>query len=332
MKKWCRKAENRILVTMLAFLCLFSQFSTNVNASTELVNTPFTFSYIFPRVYGGLDETVIIPLNYEQRITVPTLETDYYYLIYFRQPYYVNADFEYVVSDENYVNSEMYIKYGGEKHYFNNQFCSFVTTGVDSSILSIGVDLEVNLTPYWASDGYIYQNNCQVEFYTADSSYSAYYKILRLESSEVAETKQLVYILEYLSNSPDINGEHSSSIILKLTDIMNDTASIKGILSSLYNLLVEVYGQDEADKVVMDSFQENSSSQSSELGQLNQESQVEKIDIDSASSTVDTNIDMTAIGNSGVILSALTGENKILVMMLGVSAIALVAYVFFGKR
>lgn len=88
----------------------------------------------------------------------------------------------------------------------------------------------------------------------------------------------------------------------------------------------------QSDKNATDKFASDSQSQSNSINDLNEQNKMDKIDIDSASDSVDNNIDMNAVGNYGIVLSTFTNNAHVLQMMLIVLAISLVAYVLFGKR
>ena len=309
---------------------MFPSFESK--AYTTLYEEEVLFSTIFPKVYGSLDETVVIEQNYEKQIaTGITYTPDNYYLVYCRQFVKEKIDFLYENSDKDYFNYKLYLKYGGQKYYFNSEYCSFVVPGSNSGVFTLGVDATIELSPYWANDGYIYQNTCQAELYSFHHTYDTGSSMLRircLESSEVAEAKQFSEMINLLT-SIDIS---NTSILNKLNKILSQTTQLEDSVSALYDLIVEVYGQDDADKILMDSFQDKSSSQGSQLGQLTQDSQVNKIDINSASSTIDSNIDMDNVGEYGVLLSTFTNNSRILSLILISLSVALVAYVFFGKR
>ena len=82
----------------------------------------------------------------------------------------------------------------------------------------------------------------------------------------------------------------------------------------------------------MNSFQDSSDGQSDKLNDLNEQNKMDKIDVDSASSSVDANIDGNAISNYGVVLSSITGSSKVVQMLLITLSVGLVSYVLFGKR
>ena len=332
MKKWWKRSKNKIFAVFLSVMCLCVMFpSFDSMAYYQLETFDISFSTIFPKVNGNPDNTIIVPLNYETRFKFSnTLMPDKYYMLYAYTNLTENATFKYVNSSKDYIESHLYFVYGGERFYFTGKDCAVIVQGANTNSFLVGIDSNINLTPYYAGDGYIYENECQLEIIMSGNM-----NVYEFSVNEITEAKQLQEMISLLTS---INGSNSNIatnqayILEKLHSIMNDSSVIKDKVSKMYELLVQVYGQDEADKLVVDNFQSISSSQGSQLGQLTQDSQVDKIDINSASTTVDSNIDLNAVGSSGVVLSALTGNQKVLTMLLGVTAISLIAYVFFGKR
>lgn len=334
MRKWWKRSEKRILVTMLAFLCLFNQFSTDVSASTSLGSVVYDFSYTFPVVYGTYDNSIEVTSCKTFACNLPAAASvGSYYVVTVAGNPSRNTEFKYVQQEDTkqFVDIEYVFTYGGLNYEGSGVYnTSFLIEGMNTSSMSLEIYCTTLLSPYWASDGYVYANESQTYF-----SWNPTVYLHRYEPEELPLAKQLVQIVNYLNNISSSNTNISNNtayITEKLHAIMGDVDSLENKVSLLYDLLVEVFGQDNADKIVMDKFEQNSSSQSSQLGQLNQENKVDKIDINNASSTVDSNINLDAVGSSGVVLSVLTGHQKILTMLLGVTAISLIAYVFFGKR
>lgn len=91
-------------------------------------------------------------------------------------------------------------------------------------------------------------------------------------------------------------------------------------------------GDNVEDDTKVEEFGSSSSTQSDKINDLNQQNKVEKVDPSGASSNVDSHIDTEAIGNYGTVLSVFTGNTHILQYILIVLAVALIAYVLFGKR
>lgn len=90
--------------------------------------------------------------------------------------------------------------------------------------------------------------------------------------------------------------------------------------------------EEEEENNKINDFESDSDSQSSTLDELNEQNKVDKIDVDGASSSVDSHIDMESVGQYGTLLTSVTSHEKVLAMLLGSLSISLIAYVLFGKR
>ena len=130
---------------------------------------------------------------------------------------------------------------------------------------------------------------------------------------------QHIYSMDYnLNDVLKILQQYSPSIDSKLQTIIDNT-----------NKLIN---QSGADKSTTDKFASDSKSQAESINGLNQQSQSEKVDIDSASSSVDSYIDSNAISSYSGVLASFTGNPHILQFILIVLSVGLVSYVLFGKR
>ena len=103
-------------------------------------------------------------------------------------------------------------------------------------------------------------------------------------------------------------------------------------LQKIWTSIQRFFDSDTADKNKVDSFANNSASQSQNINELNKQSQSEKVDINSASGSVDSYIDTNAISSYSGVLASFTGNPHILQFILIVLAVGLVSYVLFGKR
>ena len=90
--------------------------------------------------------------------------------------------------------------------------------------------------------------------------------------------------------------------------------------------------EEEEENNKINDFESNSDNQSSTLDELNEQNKVDKIDVDGASSSVDSHIDMESVGQYGTLLTSITSHEKVLALLLGSLSISLIAYVLFGKR
>lgn len=103
-------------------------------------------------------------------------------------------------------------------------------------------------------------------------------------------------------------------------------------LQKIWTSIQRFFDSDTADKNKVDDFANNSNAQSQNIDALNQQSQSEKVDINSASGSVDSYIDTNAISSYSGVLASFTGNPHILQFILIVLAVGLVSYVLFGKR
>ena len=160
-------------------------------------------------------------------------------------------------------------------------------------------------------------------------------------SQENAIKLQALYEQMLISNAND------STIINKLDSIMNSNASIDTKLSQLIELQEEentwlqkiwssiqrfFKGDNATDDKKVEEFNSTSKEQSETLNELNEQNKTDKIDVDSTSNEIDANIDTEAIENYGTVLSVFTNNTHIFQYILIVLAVALIAYVLFGKR
>lgn len=112
-----------------------------------------------------------------------------------------------------------------------------------------------------------------------------------------------------------------SAMYDKLSEILNSLLSME-----------ETMQQTDGDREAVEEFNSTSKSQSDSINELNEQNKTDKIDVDSTSSEIDSNIDTEAIENYGTVLSVFTSNTHILQYILIVLAVALIAYVLFGKR
>lgn len=206
--------------------------------------------------------------------------------------------------------------------------------------------------------------NCTIEnAFTSTDNFTVYYSddgstallmevIGLLNNAEIADD----YIMETLHgilNSVDGVENQLSSVCSYLKSINNKLTTIEDDLEAIYDKLDEIleeekkqtswlekiwnsiqefFNPDTEDKETTEQFQENSSAQSDKMNELNQQNKTEKEDIGSASSSVDSNVDLDSIENYGGVLAVITEKDYILQILLLVFSVALVGYVLFGKR
>lgn len=140
---------------------------------------------------------------------------------------------------------------------------------------------------------------------------------------------------EMLTLTEDILAEFEKANIT-LDNIDFFTEKQYGVLLDISEELVylanNLLASNEVDKNTTNDFKQDSDSQSSQLNNLNQQTQMDRIDVDNVSSSVDANIDDNAVANYGVVLSSITGNGKVVQLMLIVLSVGLVSYVLYGKR
>lgn len=121
-------------------------------------------------------------------------------------------------------------------------------------------------------------------------------------------------------------------ILTSLQEMIRQQQESNSWLQKIWTSIQRFFDSDSADKNKVDDFANNSASQSQNINELNQQSQSEKVDINSASGSVDSYIDTNAISSYSGVLASFTGNPHILQFILIVLAVGLVSYVLFGKR
>lgn len=171
-------------------------------------------------------------------------------------------------------------------------------------------------------------------FVDVDSSEAIYVKNIlsalgRIENIDSNIYKELIAVWQ---NQEDLEKWLSNALSIINAQHTEENAELDRIYAELRSIHKDLIESSSTDKNKTDAFADNSNAQSSALNELNQQNDMEKIDIDSASGTVDDYIDANAISNYGVVLSTFTGNSKILQMLLITLSIGVVSYVLFGKR
>lgn len=161
---------------------------------------------------------------------------------------------------------------------------------------------------------------------------------------------QLAQIVSSL-NTLNINlGGKLDTLVSRVNALITEVDNVEELLASINDLISQYYPdfktelqnivdrldtlikQSAADKNVTDKFASDSKSQADSINGLNQQSQSEKVDINTASGSVDSYIDTNAISSYSGVLASFTGNPHILQFILIVLAVGLVSYVLFGKR
>lgn len=124
--------------------------------------------------------------------------------------------------------------------------------------------------------------------------------------------------------------QYVSSATQNLIHIRLDTLRSAEALSRILDILQSNISEDEMQKQL--EFESSSSTQTDELNSLNQQTQVYKPDVDTTAQSIDDNLNISTDANYGVLLSTITGNSNILTMLLVSVSVALISFVFFGKR
>lgn len=118
----------------------------------------------------------------------------------------------------------------------------------------------------------------------------------------------------------------------KVIDLLNAQMQTNNWLQDIWISIQKFFNPSVDEQEENEKFESETSESSGTINELNQQNKTEKVDINSASSSVDKNIDVDSIGSYGLVLANITENEYILQMLLMVFAIGLVAYVLFGKK
>lgn len=102
-------------------------------------------------------------------------------------------------------------------------------------------------------------------------------------------------------------------------------------LDETNNLLRQFLEQTDADKAIVDDFQQKCNEQSEMLAGLNEQNNVNKPDVD-VSGSLDATIDYEGIQLYSGVLAAVTNNPIVIRMIMIVLVMALIAFIMFGKR
>lgn len=162
--------------------------------------------------------------------------------------------------------------------------------------------------------------------------YNVVYDIYNSVDSVEGKLASVVTYLQSVDSKLSSISTQLSSIYSRAGEILAEEKEQTTWLEKIWNSIQEFLAPDAEDKETTDQFKEDSSTQSDKMNELNQQNKTDKVDVGSASSDVDANIDFESVGNYGGVLAVITENEYILQMMLVVVAISLVAYVLFGKK
>lgn len=159
-----------------------------------------------------------------------------------------------------------------------------------------------------------------------NSSLSMKQKIEEIYKLDVKIENHLLSIKSYIE-------QYFPELSEKLDRVIEEQGYTNNWLEEILEKIKEMV--DEASEEVKEKteeLEESNNSQGDTLDSLNQQNKTDKVDVGSASGSVDSYIDGTAISNYGTVLAVFTNDNNILKMIMTVLSVSLVAYVLFGKR
>lgn len=172
------------------------------------------------------------------------------------------------------------------------------------------------------------QNNEALDKFTTilNSTLSMKEKLEEIYEIEVKIESRVMDIRTYvLSYLPEL-----SEKLDKMIEEQGYTNNWLGEILGKLGEMVENASADVKDKA--EELNQSSSEQGDTLDSLNEQNKTDKVDVGSASGSVDAYIDGDAIYNYGIVLSVFTNDSNILKMIMTVLSVSLVAYVLFGKR
>lgn len=143
---------------------------------------------------------------------------------------------------------------------------------------------------------------------------------------------QIEYLSMFLRDSLDSMSSKLSALLEYADKLLVELEENNTWLENLFNLIMPMRDPSYSDLIKAGEYQNEVSSQKSEIDSLNEQNKMDKVDVNSASGSVDTYIDGNAISNYGALLSVFTNHEYIVKCILVVLAVGLVAYVLFGKR
>ena len=170
-------------------------------------------------------------------------------------------------------------------------------------------------------------------------------------NTELYAEKFLTCYYSLLNDTGILRG-NSYEILDSLANIYNQNLSSYDKMCDLYDLLLQMHEEDNAQIIYIvemieyylscpddsslganDNFDENSKKQKSKLDSLNEKSKKKKkVDAEDSSESVDEAINYDNTVDYGVTLSVLTGHEKIVTMLLITFSVGTIGYVLFGKR
>lgn len=190
-------------------------------------------------------------------------------------------------------------------------------------------------------------------FYSEDGSVVLLQEIIEVLTSNGATLGSVLLYVDDILDSVDGVESQLSSVINYLKSIDSELDSIKSELQKIYNKADEILNEQKKSNTwlgkIWDSIQEfinpsdndsqkinkynsETNTQKSEIDGLNEQNQVGKVDVNSATSQVDSNINYENMAQYGGVLATITNNQYILQLILVVVSVVIISYVLFGKR
>lgn len=123
-----------------------------------------------------------------------------------------------------------------------------------------------------------------------------------------------------------------NTLITRADELLAEQKESNSWLEKIWNSIQEFINPSEEDSAESEELENETTEKSETLDGLNEQNKTDKTDIDSASNSVDENVDLESIGTFNNIFVYITENEYILQMLLMVFSVALVAYVLFGKK
>lgn len=147
------------------------------------------------------------------------------------------------------------------------------------------------------------------------------------------QLSQVVSWLNTLNANTTLIDSKLASLLDKADRLIEEQEDSNTWLQKIWTSIQRLFkGDNVEDDAKVDEFGDTTTQQSDKISDLQEQNKVEKVNPDSASSSVDSNIDAEEIGNFGTVLTVFTGDTHILQYILIVLSVALISYVLFGKR
>lgn len=315
-----RKISKKISCTIMILTILVSSFSMGFvsRADTLVGSGSLTFASGSPEYISKLDDINSCEYYYEPttQSIYTNISLDYgkYYRVFFDWNLSVS------LSASQYMTERTvkYMTFGGEKFYFDGNYCTVILPGNGTQGFGLGLESTITIRSNYIS---------ATGSYSAVQGYATYRGACNVSVFELSDAEASKYL-----GIDDIEKALSEQLVVqqKIYDAQEESNTwLEKIWTSIQRFFK---GDNAEDDAKVEEFGNETTSQSNKINDLNQQNKVEKVDPSGASSNVDSHIDTEAIGNYGTVLSVFTGNTHILQYILIVLAVALIAYVLFGKR